>query len=728
MSEKVDILIVDDERVNLIFLKGLLKPLELNIVTASSGKEALGLCMDSAYDFALILLDVMMPEMDGFETAERLRSNQQTQYIPIIFVTAISKEQQNIFRGYETGAVDYLIKPIEAEILVSKVQVFVDLHRRTRELQEARAILEETVRELEESKYALEASEERYRTVADHTHDWEGWIGPDGEVFYCSPSCERLTGYSPAHFDLGVAAISSLIHRKDLDKWLDFIDGCQNRNGAHLDFRIFRKDGEVRWVSQVCRAVNDSFGNPLGVRFSIRDIHERKNMEIRLRHQALHDPLTEVANRTLWLERMSKVLTHCSERDTYDYAVVFIDIDRFKVVNESLGHGVGDDLLCAVSERLLECVRRHDCVARFGGDEFVVLLVNVNTPKYAVQTVRRIREELARPYEVDEHYIHLTASMGLVLGKPGYDHPEDLLQHANIAMYQAKKTGRDRYQVFNTRMLDHAVWLMEMERGIRRGLENREFVLHYQPIVSLEDGRIWGFEALVRWVDPERGMVSPGEFIPVAEDTGLILPLGEWVLEEACRTLKAWQISVPDHEGMYVSVNLSARQFAKADLVEFVMETLETTELAPHCLRLEVTETAIMSSPSRATSKLKRLQRHGVHASVDDFGTGYSSMNYLKSFPLHCLKVDRAFVSGVHSSGENREIVRAVSALATSLGLMVIAEGIETEEELECIKRLGCQYGQGFLFSRPLPSSEAFALLSRQEPEDRHAVEEHGAK
>ncbi|WP_029456693.1 EAL domain-containing protein [Solidesulfovibrio alcoholivorans] len=442
----------------------------------------------------------------------------------------------------------------------------------------------------------------------------------------------------------------------------------------------------------------------------VTDITDRKLLESQLAHMAFHDPLTGLPNRSLCLDRIRQAIERSKRRDNYQYAVIFLDLDRFKVINDSLGHHMGDRLLEGVAKRLRECVRGLDTVARLGGDEFVVLLEETGSYREIIRIVKRIRVAIGEVFTLCEHDVHVTCSMGIVISPCLYEKPEELLRNANIALHRAKGEGRNRFKVFNTRMLEDAIRLMDLENDLRLALKRGEFFLDYQPILALRDRRLTGFEALVRWRRPGKGVASPMEFIPVAEDTGLIVPLGAWVLTEACRTMAAWQRRFPEARAMSMSVNLSAKQLAQPMLVEEVTRILRETGLDPHALKLEITETVIMDNPEVSILRLKRLKELGVRLSVDDFGTGYSSLSYLQRFPIDTLKVDRAFVSDIEAR-ENRKIVGAVVALAHSLGLDVVAEGVELETQSDVLTGFACEAGQGFLFSRPVCGDEVERML-----------------
>ncbi|HEY0367367.1 MAG TPA: EAL domain-containing protein [Pyrinomonadaceae bacterium] len=435
------------------------------------------------------------------------------------------------------------------------------------------------------------------------------------------------------------------------------------------------------------------------------------------RHAAFHDPLTGLPNRAMFTELLKAEIESPSRRNDHMFAVLFLDLDRFKNINDSLGHTHGDLLLVAFAERLERTLRPVDTLARFGGDEFAILLSGTTDATDAVRVAQRIQDELTQPFVLDKNSAFATASIGIALSSSGYDRPEDILRDADTAMYRAKENGKARYEVFDHGMHARAVSRLQLESDLRQAIENKEFCVYYQPIVSLQTTRLAGFEALVRWNHPRRGLVSPADFIPVAEETGLIVPIGEWVLNEACAHVRQWQLDSPTHRVLSLSVNLSARQVAQPDLLDRIKEALATSKLSPHCLKLEITESVVMENAEAAALMFKQLRSLGVQLSIDDFGTGYSSLSYLHRFPLNYLKIDRSFVSRLTTDNDNA-IVRTISTLARNLGMEVIAEGIETDEQYQQLKMLGCEYGQGYLFSRPVANGSVQHLLAQDARRD----------
>lgn len=435
------------------------------------------------------------------------------------------------------------------------------------------------------------------------------------------------------------------------------------------------------------------------------------------RHAAFHDSLTGLPNRAMFTQLLKAEIESSNQRDAHMFAVLFLDLDRFKNINDSLGHTHGDLLLVAFAERLERTLRPVDTLARFGGDEFAILLSGMTDATDAVRVAKRISEELSQPFVLDKNSAFATASIGIALSSSGYDRADDILRDADIAMYRAKENGKARYEVFDHGMHARAVSRLQLESDLRLAIEQKEFCVYYQPIVCLQTGRLAGFEALVRWNHPRRGLVEPADFIPVAEETGLIVPIGEWVLNEACAQVRQWQIDSPSHRSLSLSVNLSARQVAQPHLLDRIKEALDNSKLNPHCLKLEITESVVMENAEAAALMFKQLRSLGVQLSIDDFGTGYSSLSYLHRFPLNYLKIDRSFVMRLTTDNDNA-IVRTISTLARNLGMEVIAEGIETEEQHQQLKMLGCEYGQGYLFSRPVGSQSVVHLLAQDSKRD----------
>ena len=430
----------------------------------------------------------------------------------------------------------------------------------------------------------------------------------------------------------------------------------------------------------------------------------------RFRHAAFHDALTDLPNRNQFIETLKFLLEKSRQTPNFNFAVLFLDLNRFKTINESLGHSTGDNLLQNVGERLKKLIGEEDMLARFGGDEFGIILSHVNTTEEAVSFAQLIDYKLSSPFAIGGRQVFVTTSIGIALGNASYQEAEDVLRDADIAMYYAKDHEKN-YEIFDQTMHTRAVTLLQIETDLRYAIERNELLAFYQPIINLETMRLGGFETLIRWNHPQRGLVSPGDFIPVSEETGLIVPITLWILRESCRQMVAWQNLDPANKPLILSVNLSGKHFAQGNVVEEVRKIIDETGIEPSCLKLEITESAVMENAEMVIAMLKQLKELGLQLSIDDFGTGYSSLSYLHRFPIDTLKVDRSFVCTMEDGTENGEIVRTIIALAKALEMDVVAEGIETIHQLHQLRILGCEYGQGYLFSRPVPHEEAEKIV-----------------
>jgi diguanylate cyclase (GGDEF)-like protein/PAS domain S-box-containing protein len=532
-----------------------------------------------------------------------------------------------------------------------------------------------------------------------------------GNVEFCNAALLRLAGLAreevlgKSWFDLFVPPGERSARRAAYLEELPA--GEVNR---HAEREIVTAGGERRVIEWNVIVLRDESGQVVGCASIGTDVTETRIAERKLQHDAFHDALTGLPNRALFMDRLTHRLALEKRRHENSFAVLFLDVDRFKVINDSIGHARGDELLIEMGRRLSTCVRPGDTVARLGGDEFTILLEDVQTRGDALKVADRLQDVLRAPFSLSGQEVFSGVSIGIAHGHALYPRPEDLLRDADTALYRAKAQGRGRCVEFDTTMHDRAVELLKLETDLRRALERREFRLHYQPVVSLTTGEITGAEALVRWQHPERGLVAPAEFIPLAEETGLILPIGGWVLREACRQMKRWQERL-DMPALEIGVNLSSKQFQQHGLVALVAAVLRETGLSPRSLRLEVTESLLMEQNGHVADNMTELRAMGVRLDLDDFGTGYSSLSYLHQFPIDTLKIDRSFIQRIGETQEGTEIVHTILTLAESLDLEVVAEGVETAEQLAMLRKLRCSHAQGYHLSRPVEGDRFEALL-----------------
>ncbi|MEH1824310.1 MAG: EAL domain-containing protein [Nostoc sp.] len=598
--DKKDILIIDDMADNLRVLSSILTREGYNVRKALNWQMALTATQTVLPD--LILLDIMMPEVDGYEICQTFKAWELTADIPVIFISALDDVFDKV-KAFRVGGVDYITKPFEFQEVLIRVQNQLALRSARLEILKLNAELEDRVKE---------------RT-------------------------------------------------SELEKTLQKLQ---------------------------------------------QEIHSRQKLQSQLLDIALHDSLTGLPNRVLFIRRLENALNRAKQESSYQFAVLFLDCDRFKVVNDSLGHLVGDELLIGIARRLQACLIPIDTLARLGGDEFGVLLENITDINIAIQVAEQILQQLSLAFKLSRYEVFMNASIGISWGNKDYDRPEYLLRDADTAMYRAKAQGRGKYHVFNPAMHQEAIQLLELENDLRRAVERQEFLVYYQPIVSLNTGMISGFEALVRWRHPIRGLVSPTEFIPVAEETGLINAINTWVLQSACHQLSIWQHFPVTPEPLTMSVNLSARLFLQPNFVQQIDRIIYENKIDPAYLELEITESVIMENSHAIKLILQQLKQRKIKLIMDDFGTGYSSLSYLHSFPFNALKIDQSFVKRMQENKENMGLVPAMIGIANSMGMSAIAEGVETEEQLAQLRSLNCNFAQGYLFSQPIEQQLVLKLLA----------------
>jgi diguanylate cyclase (GGDEF)-like protein/PAS domain S-box-containing protein len=684
------VLVVDDNPDKLDMVSLLLGKAGYHVFSAGDGLEAFETARRCRP--LLVVSDVMMPRASGIELCRLLRADPELHAVPVLLVSALRVDDASAVEGLEAGADDYLEAPYDPMLLVAKV---------TRLAERARS--EKTLRE----------SEERFRLLVEGVKDYAIFmLDPEGRVASWNTGAERIKGYAAEEI-LG-AHCSRFYAEEDVRQGRPSqeLEAAAAEGRHESEGWLVRKDGTHFWADVVTTALTDKAGRLRGFSKVTRDVTERKMAEERLLHTTLHDGLTGLANRALFMDRLGHAVERAKRHRDYAFAVFFLDLDRFKLINDSLGHLAGDRLLTEVGRRLKECLRAGDTVARLGGDEFTILLDDMKDAGDAVRMAERAQAELARPFDLGGHEVYVSACVGIALSAMDYASPEDILRDADTAMHGAKSHGKGSYKVFDATMHERALALLGLETDLRRAAERGEYRLHYQPIFSLETNRLTGFEALVRWQHPARGLLHPADFLELAEETGLVIQIDRWVLREACRQVREWQRCYPAESPLCVSVNLSARHFADPNLVNYVGLVLEESGIAAGCLKLEITENVLMSDADSTAGTLRRLKDLGVELQLDDFGTGYSSLSYLHRFPVKVLKIDRAFISRIGPGGANSEIARAIVTMAHSLGMSVVAEGIETEEQAVEMASMACEYGQGHLFSRAVDCAAAEALIS----------------
>ncbi|HEV2800124.1 MAG TPA: EAL domain-containing protein [Pyrinomonadaceae bacterium] len=556
-----------------------------------------------------------------------------------------------------------------------------------------------------------QSEEDRFRNAFDFAAIGMALVSSEGRWLQVNRALCKILGYSER--EMIVTDFLTVIHPDDLSVAVEAIKRLRKGNSTidQCEVRFQHKSGHKVWGLWSASLAGGSHAASTPLVFQIQDITDRKRAEEQLQHEAMHDVLTGLPNRAMFIDHLELAIARAQRNEARKFAVLYVDLDRFKVINDSLGHSVGDQLLKEVAVRLWKCVRAGDTVARLGGDEFVLLLEDIYEEKEAIDVAERIKGELAASFTLNGREVFTTVSIGVASSWTSYHQAEGLIRDADAAMYRAKSLGKNRHEIYDSAMHAQVNDLLQMETALRLAIERQELMVYYQSIVDLETFKISGFEALVRWQHPERGFISPANFIPLAEETGLIVEIGEWVLREACRQMERWQKIFPSDPPLFVSVNLSSKQFIQSDLIQRVTQIIQETKINPEGLKLEITESAVMDNVETATEMLKKLRALGIKLSIDDFGTGYSSLSYLHRFPIDTLKVDRSFVVNMSEDSENVEIVRTIVSLAQNLGMNVIAEGVETKEQLAALRRLGCENGQGYLFSKPVNAKAAENLI-----------------
>ncbi|SDX38446.1 PAS domain S-box-containing protein/diguanylate cyclase (GGDEF) domain-containing protein [Allochromatium warmingii] len=694
LSQRPSLLVVDDMPGNIHELLEALKD-DYRIQVACSGAKAVER-VASAHPPDLVLLDILMPEMDGYETCRQIKALPVGNRLPVIFVTVIDATEQKV-RGFAAGAADYITKPFDIDEVRARVRTHLELARLRHELEA----------QVAQRTALLEQSEEKYRVLADYSPNWEYWNGPDGQYLYVSPACEAISGYAPAEFFADPELMERLIHPDDLSNWRNHASNAEGTVGP-LMFRLRSRQQNERWIEHICTPVYDRSGRYLGRRGSNSDITERRRAEQKLDFITHRDPLTRLANRSLFRELLHNAIEHAAHTHSR-LALLFLDLDNFKTINESLGHSLGDLLIIAVSRRLQALLPDNRTLARIGGDEFNVILDFDSEQPGIDLSAQHLLDSLKQPFLIDGTPVYIGASIGVALYPTDGADGELLQRNAETALHQAKQQGRGLLRFFSPEMTQRAKTRLRLEADLRRAIERDELLLYYQPQVDLPHRKLVGLEALVRWRHPQRGLVPPGDFIPLAEESGLIVSMGEWVLRTACRQIKHWlETGIAPQQ---TAVNVSAVQLSHGSLVERVQKILDETGIPPQRLELEITESFIMADSEQSFTSLTELRALGVRLSIDDFGTGYASFGYLQRIAAQKLKIDLSFVRDMTTNSSNASIVRAIIALGHSLGLNVLAEGVESSEQADYLLALGCDAIQGYLISRPLPVDEITAFL-----------------
>jgi len=690
----IKVLLIDDDEDDFLFTRELLaeaRDQRFSLDWVDTCERALEVISRREHD--AYLLDYRLGGRDGLELLRQAIRDGCT--APIILLTGQGDHQTDM-EALKAGAADYLAKDqITAEVLTRSIRYAL---------------------ERKEAQESLRQSEEKYRLIFETAANLILSVNGEGVIVDCNKQVQAMLGYRREEL-LG-RPISKIYHPNCLEKARKSIQELVEHGGdvCRLDneLQMVRKDGQIIDVSVNASGLRDRNGRFLLAICIVTDITQRKRAQSQLLHKALHDPLTGLPNRALFMDRLLRQMRRAKRRRGYRFAVLFVDLDRFKIINDSLGHLTGDRFLSAIARRLKGCLRPVDTVARLGGDEFGIILEGVRDGREAEMVAERIKEHLSVPFNLDGHEVLTTASIGIAINDRHYEGPDELMRDADVAMYHAKSQGRARHAVFSEPMRNQAAEQFVLETDLRRAVENGGLCLHYQPIFCVRTGRIAAMEALLRWRHPTRGLLNPSQFLPLAEESGLIVPIGRWAIRQACGQMRRWHEQFPSESDLAVSVNMSARQFVQGDLVNQVRQALDVTGLDPRKLNLEITENLIMEHTETISRLLSDLKALKVQVHMDDFGTGYSSLSYLHRFPIDALKIDRSFVSQMITTRENYEIVRTIVKLAKILKMEVIAEGVETEEQLAQLEQMGCTYVQGFYLAKPADVEGATRLIAEQ--------------
>jgi diguanylate cyclase (GGDEF)-like protein/PAS domain S-box-containing protein len=698
LAERQNILLVDDHLANLVSLEAILSDCGATLLTAATGEAALDLLY--LHDVSLVLLDIQLPGMDGYEVLRTMRSQPRTQQIPTLFVTAYSRDEPAIVHGYNTGAIDYILKPVNASILRGKVAQFLELDHTRRSLQNA---------------YSRLAQQKAYYESMLNAAD-EGVLGlsAEGRVDFANPTALRLLAADPERL-LGHSFIE-IGHSNEIGPQVHweqtvFYRYWKARRALHLtDTQLQRLDGVPLPVALSSAPLAGDNGGSVIV---FQDISYHKQLEQQLRQQAVTDPLTGLNNRHGFKQALAAGLRRAARANCH-LALYFIDLDHFKDINDSLGHDSGDQILGTVAERLRLAVRANDTVSRLGGDEFTVIIDDMETPEYAALVARKMLQALAKPFWHAEQSLSLSASIGIAMFPDNSMDSDKLMLAADLAMYRAKNTGRNTFEFFTPELNIRAKARLMLEQGLRQGLEQQEFLLYYQPQYATDSLQLSGVEALLRWKRKQSSMVMPAVFVPLLEQTGLINTVGEWVIAQAAQQRRLWREQGVLPDDCPLAINLSPRQFESDGLLPALTQAIEQNQLLPMMLEIELTEGMLMKDSPSNSSTLSALRQQGVRLSIDDFGTGYSSLAYLMQFDIDALKIDKSFIDRIAISEKDAAITTSIIQLAHNMQLQVVAEGVETQAQQKILSQLGCDFLQGYLYAQPMPAAQMADFVQQQ--------------
>ncbi|MDM8527256.1 EAL domain-containing protein [Anaerolineales bacterium HSG24] len=701
------ILVVDDISTNLTLLFNRFTQAGFKVLVSQDGETALRQAAYAQPD--IILLDVMMPGLDGFETCRRLKKSKETHTIPVIFMTALADIDSKM-TGFEAGGIDYVAKPIDFQEILARVKIHLMIRNLQKSLEAQNLQLEQEINERKQVEAALRQSEERYalavRGANDGLWDWD----LRNDFIYFSPRWKGMLGYSETELLPSVTEWFERIHPNDLEQLHQQIELhlANKTTDIRCEYRILHKNENYYWM--LCRgvAVRDAENKAYRVAGSQTDISGQKSAEEKLRHDALHDTLTGLPNRAMFMHHLENVVQQAKDNSNYLFAMFFLDLDNFKLINDTFGHPVGDKLLVVVSHRLQECIRPNDMVARLGGDEFVILLDNIHDINDVVGVSSRIQKRLADPIKLNNRQMFVTVSIGIATNQKPYQQAEDVLRDADTAMYQAKMAGRGQHMMFDSNQHLNLANRIRLESQLRQAIINEEFVVFYQPIISLKSQEVARVEALIRWQHPAHGLLTPDTFLDIAEEIGLIANLDQWVLQDACLHTIYWHVQ--GHQQLQIAVNISMALLQQPHLPHTISDILDRNKLPASVLNLEISENTLLKD---IDTNLNGLCEAGVHISIDDFGAGYSSLVHLKKLPLSDLKIDQSFVQNIGENNQDEAIIISVIDLAHRLKLTVTAEGVENEAQLSFLRKHDCDYVQGYLIGQPMSTEEMTAYLAK---------------